>query len=261
MIRHILILLVFSIVTGYAQSVQDVAALIRTGEMEAARREIQRWGPAESLSDSRLFLKALSNPAADSACAEYDLLISKYPQSNYVDDALFRIAQYRYARGLYQSACNLYKQTLNKNPQTQLGQKVLHGIAICYQAMDQPDSAALYFNRCISEDPESPLAKLMRTDLMEQSGGQATQSQPSANQTTPIQYAVQVGAFSHQTNALMRKAYYEREGFQVKLRQKRKDGALFYLVWLGSFDIPEAARAFGAQLQKRYGVRYTIVSE
>ncbi|NQT23718.1 tetratricopeptide repeat protein [candidate division KSB1 bacterium] len=256
-----IIILFFGFGIGYAQSVQDVAALIRAGEMETARNHIQLWGPTKDLSDSRLFLKALSNPDADSAFNEYQLLIDKYPQSSHADDALFRMAQYKYARGLYKSAKDLYKQTLQKNPQSQLVQKSLYGTALCFQATDQADSANHYFRKCISENPGSSIAKLAQNDFEDQAEERAGQNQPVSPQSNRIEYAVQVGAFSHQTKALMRKAYYEREGFQVKLHQKSKDGTLYYLVWLGSFDTPEEARTFGAQLQKRYGVRYFLVSE
>ena len=243
---------------GLAQSVQDVADLIRAGDMETARDEIRLWGPVSGLSDSRLFLKALSNPVADSAYAEYELLIEKYPDSQHADDALFRMAQYRYARGLYQSAKTFYKQTVSKNPKSPLAQKALYGIGLCFQAIDQSDSANFYFKKCISLGSGTSIARLAQSDYHKQSENESKPDLPESNR---IEYAVQVGAFSHQTNALMRKAYYEREGFQVKLRQKYRDGILFYLVWLGSFDTPEEARTFGAQLQKRYGVRYTIVSE
>jgi len=260
-IRTIIPLFLLGFGISLSQSVQDVADLIRAGEMETARDEIRLWGPVKDLTDSRLFLKALSNPYADSAYTEYELLIDKYPQSSHADDALFRMAQYRYARGLYKSARDFYKQTYNKNQQSQLAQKALYGIGLCFQATDQPDSANLYFRKCISLRSGTAIARLARSQYQPRSQSDSEQSKPVASDTDRIEYSIQVGAFSHQTNAKMRKAYYEREGFQVKLRQKQKDGTMFYLVWLGAFETPEEARAFGAQLQKRYGVRYTLVSE
>jgi tetratricopeptide (TPR) repeat protein len=259
--RYIFFAFLISCGIGYAQSVQDVAALIRAGDMEAARNSIRLWGATKDLTDSRLFLKALANPVADSAYNEYQLLITKYPQSNHTDDALFRMAQYKYARGLYQSARGLYKQTLRKNPQSQLTQKSLYGVGLCFEATSQADSANTYFRKCISESPGSAIATMARNDLESRPDEDTKQAQESLSQSNPVQYAVQVGAFSQQTNALMRKAFFEREGFQVQLRQKQKDGTLYYLVWLGSFDNPEEARTFSAQIQNRYGGHPTLVTE
>ncbi|MBN1893216.1 SPOR domain-containing protein, partial [bacterium] len=86
---------------------------------------------------------------------------------------------------------------------------------------------------------------------------------PASQPAVPAvqKYAVQVGAFTIQSNALLNKAFFEGEGFPVQLSTKKKNGTVFYLVWIGFFDSEQKARTVSETLKRKYDVQPTLVWE
>ena len=245
--------------TVHGQSVSDIGREIREGRINEARRML------ESIEDdlepeSVLFLYGLLSTNADSAIAYYEKLLTAYPSCTYSDDAMFRLAQLKYAQGLYHTARRTFHQVLKDYPRSSLHQRCHYWIGICHQAMGEADSAESYLSKAIDEYPTTDITELAGTDL----NALRDESEPDSPEIPSVpgqRWAVQVGAFSHQPNALLRKAFFEQEGYQVDLRTKRKDGVMLYIVWVGSFTTRKLARDFGEGLKRKYGVRYTPVSE
>lgn len=246
----------------FSQNVADVAALIKYGRIDSARVLTDRWSPPDSLSDSQLFLKGLAQKDADDAAALFEILLNHHPASDYADDALFRLAQKQYAEGLYAQSRTKFRTLLANYPRSPLVQKSLLWTGMTYQATGDQDSARIFYNRSVSDKPPVQIADTTPPDIKppDTNGvdpGTVINNPPPARKL----YSVQVGAFSNSNSAKMRKAFFEHEGFEVKLRNKVKDGQQLYLIWVGSFATADEARVFGSRLKKRYGSGYVIVKE
>ena len=259
---HFLILFLFSSLSSgesRSQDVTDVVDLIRKGEIEKARKIVSSFKEDEKSKATALFLTGLLSVNGDSSAEYYSQLIKKYPNNKYCDDALFRLAQLRYARGLYHSALAGFKTLLKNYPHSPLQQENKHWIGLCYQTMDQPDSSRKYITKLNSIPHKPEPSELLQTD-QKKSGASSLAVQPTPEKSA-VQYHVQTGAYTHQTNALMRKSFFEREGYHVEMRTKTIEGKTLYLIWVGMFNDKTDAEVFGDQLKKRYGVDYRIVSE
>lgn len=259
-IKRLIFLLILGAIGLRAQNVSEVAALIKYGQLDSARTLAARWTPADSLSDSQLFLKALAQKNARIAAGLYETLLIRHPVSDYADDALFRLAQGQYAEGLYSQSRSKLHRLLQTYPRSPLVQKVLLWMGMTFQATGQNDSARVYYDLSVAENPLSEIADMAGTAAAENpiSTEAPPRLTPSSAQN---RYSVQVGAFSNVNSANMRKAFFENEGFEVKLRTKNKDGTQLYLIWVGSFATPDEARVFGSRLKKRYGSGYVLVRE
>jgi tetratricopeptide (TPR) repeat protein len=246
-----------------AETVSEVASLIKEGKMEKARSLTKAWGDETSLSDAQLFLKAIVTVRASRAAALYETLINRFPESSYSDDALFRLGQWRYADGLYLTARQEFRKLIKDYPRSQLVEKSRYWIGLSFQAAGEVDSARSFLGEIIADESRSETDALTgnRQESLENQVPTESRPSPPPPQKPKIMYAIQVGAFTKQNGALMRKAFFEREGFDVNLRTKKKDDTLFYLVWVGSFDNAEDARALGVRLNQKYGISYTLVSE
>lgn len=245
--------------TVYGQTVSEIGREIREGRITQARQMLERIED-DLEPESVLFLHGLVSTDADSAITYYEKLLTTYPNSTYSDDAMFRLAQLKYAQGLYHTARRTFHQVLKDYPRSSLHQRCQYWIGICHQAMGEADSAESYLNKTIDDYPTTDITELARMDVQTL----RDESEPDSPEIPSVpgqRWAVQVGAFSHQPNALLRKAFFEQEGYQVDLRTKRKDGVMLYLVWVGSFTTRELAKDFGERLKRKYGVRYTPVSE
>lgn len=259
--RFLLILLFYgmvSIMNAQDQNDSQLTTLLKAGRLEEARAVIRKMTETEKASDKYLFLHAWFSLDADSATIIYQQLIDKFPQSVYIDDALFRLAQLKYAQGLYKTSLTSFKQILSGHLQSPLHPQCYYWIGLCYQAMDFPDSAKTFFQMAGTDNPDSHLSEIAQDELK-----RIHENRPKDQNTEidpiPESFSIQVGAFSSQTNALINKSFYENEGYRVHLRTKMRNGQQMYLVWLESFSTREEAEEFGETLIKKYDITYLIV--
>ena len=251
-----------------AQTQKSVIDLIRLGENEAAKRDIVKLQRTGKDQDAYLFMHGLASTSGDSSVYYYQKLIDTYPNSNYADDAKFRIAQMNYAKGLYLTAKSEFLRIIDLRPDSPLHADCLYWTALCCQSLDKQDSSQFYFNEVIRKFSNSNSANRVR-EMFDLSSGQniaASTSQNNASTSSETQpsttmFAVQVGAFGHQSNALLRKSFFEKKGYPVALRTKLKDDNTLYLVWVGDCDSRSEAKKLGDQLNKSYGISYALVSE
>jgi hypothetical protein len=262
--RLLFILFLFCAISClYAQTGnQDsqLTSLLKAGRLEEARAIIRHRTDTEKTSDYYLFLHGMFSLDADSASLIYQRLMEEFPQSVYCDDALFRLAQLKYAQGLYKTSLTSFNKILSDHPLSPKTPQCYYWMGLCYQATDSPDSAKIYFEKVGTDTPSSPLSQIARDELQQLHDNNIIE-QNSENRNLPLKFSVQVGAFLDQSTALINKSFYEKEGYRVHLRTKMKDNQQWYLVWLESFDSREEARKFGENLMKKYDISFFTVSE
>ena len=266
--RYVLLILPFLSGFLFAQSISDVVQMIRTGQIQKAKETLAQLEQTGQSSDNLLFLKGLLTSNADSAASIYRMLITRYPDCSFSDDALFRLGQLNYAKGLYRSSRNHFSAMIRDYPNSRLGQKALYWIAQCQLATDQKDSAAINLQKALYNYPKSAITPLISADLALLT---PDITPPSSNEevapdvdltpesNTDGQYYIQIGAFSVRTNALLRQSFFNREGYPVKLGSKRRDGATLHLVWLGPYATEANARKEAEAIQTKYGIRFSII--
>ncbi len=260
MIMQFLPILLFPLLLAQGQSNADIINLIERGQTEKARQTLSQINEDQIEPDLRLLLQGWLSTNGDSAIVCYEKLIQTYPNSQFSDDALFKLAQLKYAQGLYITAQEQFSQLMIDYPRSGLHQNCIYWTGLCYQATGKMDSAQIQFQKALREYPTTALSSIIQKDLTALEQEQIAERIKSA-QTPSVTYAVQVGAFTHQNNAILRSQFFEDKGYQVNLRTKRQNGTTYYLVWIGSFDSDSEARAFGEELKRRWDVNYTLVSE
>ena len=67
----------------------------------------------------------------------YNLIIKKFPKSSYSDDAIVKLGEYFYARGLYSQACKQLAQFPRKHPRFYDMQRVIDLLISSFQAVGQ----------------------------------------------------------------------------------------------------------------------------
>jgi len=259
-ILRVLLILLYPLISVQGQDYADIIDLIQKGQTHKAKQLLLQIDENQKKTDSFLFLQGSLSTDGDSAITCYEQLMGTYPNSPYSDDALFRLAQLQYARGLYLTSQKQFSRLLNEYPHSGLHQQCSYWIGLCYQALGKTDSARIQFQKALENFPTTGLSSTIQQDLTTLENRQSAEVEKST-QTPTTQYAVQVGAFTHQNNALLRSRFFENEGYQVSLRTKRIEGITYYLVWIGSFNNELEARIYGEQIKKRYEVNYTLVSE
>jgi tetratricopeptide (TPR) repeat protein len=245
---------------SYSQSAAEIVNLIQQGKLNEARSLLLQNEDYQKPSDLQFFIKGLLSTDSDSAAFFYTNVIQTYPESPFADDALLRLSQMKYAMGLYKTAQSGFLHLLRNFPSSSLHQKSQFWTGLCFQAMDQPDSALACFQRVIDQYPSTDWTMLARNDIFALK--KAAEQKREEEETEPsTKYYVQVGAFLHQPNALLRKSFFENRGYPVALRSKIKDDKTYYLVWIGYYKDRDEARLMGEKLKKSLGIQYSLVIE
>lgn len=245
---------------------EDLIQWIEDGRLDEARARISQMEADRRNPEQTLFLRGLVTSNGDSAIVLFERLLMMHPKSRYADEAAYRLGQEKMARGLYRAALRPLNEVFRKNPDPGLREKSLYAVGLCYVNLNKPDSAKAAFQKIVDEGTAASDVWVSARDRLADAGGPSVPTAPPAV-TAPDtsagkpRYAVQVGAFGSQSNALMRKSFFERAGYPVALRSKRKDGALLYLVWIGTFATLDEARQTGERIKAKYGSSYTLVSE
>ena len=239
-----------------AQSVSEIVTLTRQGRLQEARDVLRSL--EESEGKKHLFLHGLLTTDGDSAAAFYDNLLNTDPDNPYSDLALFRLAQLTYARGLYHQSMDQFRVLIYRYPSSTLHARAIYQMGMCHSALNQPDSAMAYFQKVREDYPHSDMVSLAGDDM---SRIRRQNSRDSEEPEPSMRHCVQVGAFTRQSNALLRKSFFENKGYEVSLRTKTVENRLFYLVWIGSYSSREDARKAGEQLKRKFDIQYTLVSE
>ena len=256
---HISLCLLVNVSLSTGQSVSEIVNLILAGECQQAKQALAEMEKNKTRSeDTLLFLHGLLSTEGDSAVFFYKQILDTYPNSQYCDDVLFRLAQMRYAAGLYNSALARFREVVDKYPKSPLIQHSRYWIGLCQTALGNPD----------------PVIDLSHTESTSQSSDGIPDLIESPNETSTIrpetkkesvssspQFSVQIGAFSRQNSALLRKSFFEKKGYIVNLRTKIRDGQTLYLVWVGSFSNEKEARSLQEELKTKLNVSGYLVSE
>jgi tetratricopeptide (TPR) repeat protein len=267
----------------WAQSVPDIILMIQQGRLTEAQNALEQLESSSRQKDSVLFLKGLIAKDADEATEYYQNLIQSYPSSQYTQKAVFRLAQMKYAQGLYRTALLLFLKVRDDDHQSAILQESRYWAGLCYMAMKQSDSAVVQLRRVISDYPVREISRVAAQDLKSLgaplSDSEEATNQPSDQPAPPseelpevlsepavtsekpsISYTVQVGAYSNPSNADARKQFFEAEGFTVQLSSKTRNGQTLYLVWVGAFSTENEAREFIKSLREKYGTSSTLIT-
>ena len=239
---------------------QDIGDLIRLGKIQEARELLSKIEKENKPSESVLFLRGLLSTRGDSAEYYYTVYLEKHPDGRFSDEALFRLAQLKYAQGLYRSARERFDQILRNRPLSPFKAKCLYWSGLCCLALGQKDSSSMRFQRLNREFPESEFKDALPKEIATQLPSAVAETKEPVKPPS-VSYSIQIGAFTNQNNALLRKAFFEKEGYSVLLKSKHRDDEVFYLVWLGTFSTWEEAKSFGEGIKAKYGSGYTLVSE
>jgi hypothetical protein len=249
-----------------AQTSQDLVEMIESGKIAEARQSLARMEKERRSPEQVLFLRGLLTADGDSAAHVYERFLMLYPESRFSDEACIRLAQHKFAQGLYQSALRPLRLMMEKYSDSPVLDKGFFTAGLCYYNLNRMDSAAMFFRSAASRAPNSEAGRSAKDRLAAMGSSAAVAVNETAKEDTvtepPVpRYAVQVGAFANQTNAVMRKSFFERAGYPVELRQKRKEGTTLYLVWIGTYATVDEARQTGEKLKSKYGLSYHLVTE
>jgi cell division septation protein DedD len=178
-----------------------------------------------------LFLEALMESNAERAVELYQRIADEHGESEWADDALYRLYQYSYAVGAYRTARS-------------------------------------YSERIEKEYPKSPF--LAREKRVASGGGNSENNTVKAEKIVSAQpttaekadagsFAVQTGAFARKPDAQKMVDALKTKGYTAYVREKPVDRKTVFAVWIGIFPDKAQAQAYARKLKEQQKMDAIVV--
>ncbi len=177
-----------------------------------------------------IYLEGLLTEDGDKAFLIYKLLVDKFPNSKYADDAIYRIYSYFYA-------------------------------------IDNSEKASFYLNRLKTEYPESPFIKLTEKVVIASNTEVSVKTNEKKNNLTSkeksgekiYKFTVQAGAFTRKENALKLKSDFDKAGYSSQVLEKSVGGSVFHVIYVGKFVTDEEAKDFLSLINTKFRLQGWVV--
>jgi len=220
--------------------VRKYVAMVNNGNADDVRRELPGLVTKYPNHPGIMYLQGLVTREGSEAIRTYQTIVDNYPESEWADDALYRVYQFYYALGLYRTAEIKMKQIVERYPDSPYAK----GGAGSQAAGELPPEEQPQPVSTPVETPASPSTEpvAVRSDT----GGAAG-------------FVLQVGAFGVQQNAQTLKDRFEAYGYPVEMISRVKDTKSLFLVWVGNYRTQEEARAAGQEVRRKMGVDAIVI--
>jgi cell division septation protein DedD len=245
-----LLLVLLCAATGFvcAQGTEpDIAkyvAAVTSGNADDVRRELPGLVTKYPNHPGVLYLQGLVTREGSEAIRTYQSIVDNFPESEWADDALYRVYQFYYALGLYRTAEIKMKQLAERYPASPY-------VKIAATAKTPEMEAA----------NDRPAAETTAVAIPPAVTAPGTAPVPVMRDTAmAVRFALQVGAFGLQSNAQTLRERFEASGYTVEMISKVRDTRSLFLVWVGSYGTYEEARTAGQDVKRKMGVDPIVVS-
>ncbi len=258
--------------------------LMEEGKLSEVRSDIDQLLDQFPNHAGVMFLSALTQERAEDAVMAYKKLIQNHPNSKYADDAMMKVGEYLYARGLYTQASAQIAKVPRVYPRSEHVQRAIDlqinsllaigekdSIA-SYVATYQKDFPALDFNYNL-ESGEPLVNRPVEIVAGKESSGELSSAvvtpSPSLAKmsenlskevtvATPRPFVVQVGAYGSEVNALRQKQRLEQAGYEVEIWPISVGGNQLQAVQIVRFESRKEATQIGDRLKKNFGFNYMV---
>lgn len=267
-------ILLFQSVSG--QNMAMYLTLLEEGKARSVREKIpdlMKQYPAEP---GVYYLDAATTLDGEAAYEKFLTFVEKYPNSRYADDAVIKIGEYLYSRGLYTQASRALKRFAVNYPESEHVQRALNLMVRSYRATGELDSARYHVDEAVFAVPgirtshydlperkasgagmvrisEKQAQKMM--DSRGRSGGGKDRPEP---QEKP--WVVQVGAFGKYDNARRLVTQLKQVGYRVVMEEVNSGGRRLHTVRVVRYVTRAEAENVAQELKKRFGLDYRVLN-
>ncbi len=275
---HLFTLILLTSIPVWGQDLSYYIALAYEGRNEEVAQAMPQLKQQYPNDGTVLFLEGLINLDGDGAVETFRKVVQLYPTSPYADDALLKIGEHLYARGLYVQAAQQLKQIPVHYPRSDLVyQSIRLFLNATLQAGDQ-DTARFYAQVFARKYPEmtfdletgraelaprdmTPSAAVTREKLAVPPSG-ATQADPALTPAPPVaasQVRLQAGAFSVRVNAERRKELLETLNYRVTVAPLESREPVLFRVTIEGLASQEEAQRVRELLLEDYGIESYVL--
>ena len=221
-------LIVGAVATAFGQSsgpdIQKRLEMIEQGQVDQVKAELPTLLANYQNNPGVMYLQGVLTQDGTEAAKIFQSIVDNFPQSEWADDALYKLYQYYYSIGLYKTADQKMAQLKQDYPYSAY-------------AVDQPAAS-----------------KTTQTESADVVKSKSTVEKFSTS------FTVQVGAFSTLQRAEELKNFFEGKGYSSNIFTMVTNGKKLHKVWVGEFQNQEDARRFSVEIKKKFSLESIVVA-
>lgn len=277
--------ILISISVTRSQNLTRYFELLEEGKLSEVRADIDQLLAQFPNHAGVMFLAAQSQERAEDAVMAYKKLIQNHPNSKYADDAMLKVGEYLYARGLYTQASAQLAKVPRIYPRSEHIQRAIDLQINSLLAIGEKDSITTYLEIYQKEFPyldfnynyktgQPLVTRPMENEVITASEEELSEAivKPVSSATkkneskvkekskpVPRPYVVQVGAYGSEVNARRQKQRLEQAGYEVELWPITVSGKKLQAVQIVRFETRKEASQVGDHLKKNFGFNFMVV--
>ncbi len=262
--------------------IKKYVAAVNSGNAEEVRKELPALVAKYPNNPGVLYVQGLVTHEGSEALRTYQSIVDNFPESEWADDALYRVYQFYYALGLYRTAEIKMQQLAERFPNSPYVKAAGTQTTQSSVVTDEPDAVppvstppAPETSKTETPKAETPRIEAPKTEAPAKEKelpvvpppDASAGTQPSPESTPvqsdtgiPVRFVLQTGAFGQQSNAEVLKTKFEAAGYPVEMISKVKDTRALFLVWVGSYSTYEEARAAAQEIKRTMGIDAMVLS-
>jgi len=279
--KRMILFLILILTLLAAQDLTSYYDMLESGNLSGVRNALPRLRRQYPGSPEVMYLSALVESDGEEAFRMFGEVFSRYPKSDRADDALLKIIEYLYTKGLYNKTVRYAKRMIDRFPQSDLLNPCAQMLFASYQVMGERDSIDYYYDRYRLRIPnfdpkysnyeiqsqfkivEKPASQPDLVSAREHSSAAPQAPTPAPQPVAPPsegqRYGIQLGAFSQTANAMLLKDQLEGFGYDPYLQKIGTAEKTLTAVRVGRFATRAEAVQLGEDLKSRYGYEYYVV--
>ena len=265
--RLLLIMLCFLPGLVFTQDFSRYFEYITQGKIERVRSAIPELMRKYPNNPDVLYLSAIIESDGDKALLIYKDVMSQYPNSKRADDALTKIIEYLYTKGLYKKTIDYSKQLIAKYPDSENIGNCVYMMLSSFNVMNKKDSVDYYYSYYLKRYPDMKLpffnyksaSVYVTGDKPAEIVKQVPKAKPVERTTSDPKWALQVGAFGNPQNALALKnrlLSYGYKPFVQKIKGSKND---LLSVRVGKYNSREEANTAGDRLKALHKIDFVVI--
>ena len=239
----------------FGQNIDMYISLIDEGQIRSVKEKLPELISKYPNNAGVIYLQALLTKDGMKSLELYNLIIKKFPKSSYSDDAIVKLGEYFYARGLYSQACKRLSQFPRRNPRFYDMQRVIDILISSFQAVGQNDSAKYYISIYQGMFPYLDMQKYgIKPSLINN-----IKPKMEKNIAKSAPYVIQIGAFNNIKNANRLKLQANQIGHEVEIIKVETNDRTLNAVRIVRYQSKNAAEKVGQIVKRKLGVDYRVL--
>lgn len=257
---------------GWASEWQRLFQAYQQSNSPVIRDSIYQLIKTAPLKPEHRFLEGLIEINGERAIAIYRDVFTKYPKSEVADNALLKITEYLYVKGLYAKTSKYALDLIRLYPNSECIGEAGFFLLSSLLAMNKGDSADYYQRLLSAQFPGIVFTAGGPTEIAQpavQTGKPQTaplalgteKGNEPRNQTSAAsgKYFLQVGVFGVPQNAAALRTRLQKAGYDARVEAITVQGRQLSAVRLGNFQTRTEAQVMGDKLKREQGIEYLIL--